>query len=336
MAKTHRRTKFNNVENTGFGANSSHEGGRLTNKDGSVNLRKTGTLFWERISIYHSLLRMSRWQFLGIVFTFYTILNLFFAALYVLIGVDHLQGVEIGTDPISKFLQAFFFSSQTLTTVGYGHISPVGFWANVIASLESFMGILSFAMVTGLLYGRFTRPRAYLRFSDNMIVAPYRGDSRGLMMRVASYKNNHLTDAEAQVTAALHVLEGEKRVTRFYQLPLEIQRINSMALSWTLVHPIDENSPLYGFAEHDFLEGRLELIVSIKAFDDHFSNIVQQRTSYTHQELVYGAKFMPMYHRSEDGHHTILELDKINAFEKTALPQEALSSGEAETVAANA
>lgn len=336
MSKTHRKTKFKSIENTGFGTNSSHEGGRLTNKDGSVNLRKTGLPFWERISIYHSLLRMSRWNFFGVVFIFYTAMNLFFASMYMIIGVDHLQGVEIGTDPFSKFLQAFFFSSQTLTTVGYGHISPVGFWANVIASLESFMGILSFAVVTGLLYGRFTRPRAYLIFSDNMIVAPYKGSGKGLMLRVASYKNNHLTDAEVQVTAALHVQEGDRRVTRFYQLPLEIARINSMALSWTIVHSLDENSPMYGFTEQDFLENRLELIVSVKAFDDHFSNTVQQRTSYNHNELVHGARFLPMYHRSDDGGHTVLELDKINAWEHTNLPEAEPAADEGTTVAANA
>lgn len=336
MSKTQRKTKFRSIENTGFGTNSSNEGGRLTNKDGSVNLRKTGLPFWERMSIYHSLLRMSRWNFFAVVFFFYTAMNLFFAAMYVIVGVDHLQGVEIGTDPFSKFLQAFFFSSQTLTTVGYGHISPVGFWANVIASLESFMGILSFAMVTGLLYGRFTRPRAYLIFSEHMLVAPYKDRGKGLMLRVASYKNNHLTDVEAQVTAALHTLDGDKRVTRFYQLPLEITRINSMALSWTIVHILDENSPMYGFTERDFMDNRLELIVSIKAFDDHFSNTVQQRTSYHHSELVYGARFLPMYHRSDDGVQTILELDKIDAWERTTLPEAEPAADEEATVAANA
>ncbi len=320
MAMNNRRTRAKNIDNTGFGVNSAAEGGRLTNKDGSVNLTKTGLPFWERISIYHSLLKLPRWKFLASIFIFYTILNLFFATIYFMLGTESLEGVQPEDGMMHHFITAFFFSSQTITTVGYGHISPKGVWTNTVASLESFFGILSFAMVTGVLYGRFTRPRAYILFSDNIIVAPYR-EGTGLMMRMVTYKNNHLTDAEATLTAALHVMEDGKRVTRFYPLPLEISKINSMALNWTLVHNINEDSPLYGYNEEDIKENQLEVIVYVKAFDDHFSNIVVQRTSYTHNEVEYGAKFQPMYRRANDGTNTILELDKINAWEKVKLPE---------------
>ena len=140
------------------------------------------------------------------------------------------------------------------------------------------------------------------------------------MFRMATYKNNHLTDAEAQVTIAMHVMDGDKRVTRFYPVQLEISKVTSLAMSWTIVHPVSEESPIYGFSEEDFADRRVELIINIKAFDDHFSNTVQQRSSYTYRELVVGAKFQPMYERPEGASLTILELDKINAYERVALP----------------
>ena len=320
MAKTTYPRSLRTVDNTGFSANSSIEGSRLINRDGNANLRKSGIPLYERISIYHSLLRMRRWKFLLAVFGFYTILNLFFAFIYFFVGVDHLTGTDGAANEMDKFLEAFFFSAQSLTTVGYGRVAPLGLLTNTIASLESLIGILSFALVTGIFYGRFARPRAYLMFSDNFLIAPYKG-GRAVMFRLASYKNNHLTDAEAQLTVALHVDEGGKRVTRFYPLKLEISKVTSLALSWTLVHPLNEESPMYGFTEQEFADSRIELIVNIKAFDDHFSNTVQQRFSYIQKEIVFGAKFLPMYERTDAGAYTILELDKINAHEPVDLPQ---------------
>lgn len=321
-----RKRKFEAIINTGFSTNNTTtEGGRLTNKDGSINLRKVGMPFWERISLYHSLLRMSRGKFLLTVFSFYTVLNLLFASLYLIVGVENLRGILPGNDMLSNFEQAFFFSSQTLTTVGYGHISPSGLAANIIASLESFMGILSFALVTGLLYGRFTRPRAYLLFSHNIIVAPHKG-GRALMVRTATYKNNHLTDVEALATIAMHIDENGQRVRRFYPLTLEISKINSLALSWTMVHMIDEESPLYMMSEEEIREADVEILYFIKGFDDHFSNTVQQRTSYRHNEMVFGVKFMPMFRKSDDGMSTILDLSQINTYEQATLPEMVISA----------
>jgi inward rectifier potassium channel len=317
--------RHKNVDNTGFGSNSSVEGGRLTNKDGSTNLRKTGLPFFERISVYHSLLRMSMYKFGLMIVTFYTIANLLFASIYLMVGVDQLSGGEATNTFFEKFMRAFFFSSQTLTTVGYGHVAPTGMLTNFVASTESFLGILAFAVVTGLIYGRFTRPRAYITFSHNMIIAPYK-EGRGLMMRLATYKNNHLTDAEAIITAALHVEENGKMVTKFYPLTLEISKINSLALSWTIVHHMNEDSPMYGYSEKDLRDGKLELIVSIKAFDDHFSNTVQQRTSYTVNELIYGAKFIPMFERDESGGTTVLKLDKVNSYERVKVADQLTGS----------
>jgi inward rectifier potassium channel len=318
MAISSPRHRFHSISNSGFGSNSSVEGGRLVNPDGTGNLTKVGIPFWRRISLYHSLLRMSRNRFFLTIFLFYTAANLVFGVLYFMVGVDKL-GIDGAHSATEQFLEAFFFSSQTMTTVGYGKVAPSGLLANAVASVESLLGILSFAVVTGLIYGRFSRPRAYLIFSDNVLIAPYQG-GKGIMVRVASYKNNHLTDVEVQLTLALHLKEGGKTETRFFQLKPEMARINSLALSWTIVHPLNEDSPLLQFSKEDIAESKMELIVNIKAFDDHFSNLVQQRTSFLYNQVVYGARFLPMFARSHDGSDTVLDLAKINAHEMVELP----------------
>jgi inward rectifier potassium channel len=319
----HRLHRINsrNIDNSGFGPNSSIEGNRLTNKDGSYNIRKNGMPFWERISVFHSLLRMKSRHFAYIILMIYTGVNLFFASVYYFIGVKHLVGTNGVQSEWRQFLDAFFFSSQTLTTVGYGHIAPSGILTNLAASIESLVGILLFALLTGLIYGRFSRPMAFILFSSKVLISPYK-QGRAVMMRIATYKNNHLTDVEASVTMALHVEEQGNRVTKFFPLKLEFSKINSLALSWTIVHPIDEDSPLWGFFENDIIDSKMELILTIKAFDDHFSNIVQQRTSYTYNEMIYGAKFLPMFTRASAGNTTVLELNKIDHNQPAELPED--------------
>lgn len=313
------------VDNTGFSNNSTIEGGRILNKDGSINVRKTGLTLFERISLFHTLIKMKPWKFLLAVFSFYATINVIFALIYVLLGVEYLKGVSVEADNLlGGFAQAFFFSSQTLTTVGYGHISPLGLATNIVAALESFVGILSFAMVTGLLYGRFSLPKAYLKFSENILVSPHKG-YRALMIRIASFKNNHITDVEAQATMAMHFMDGDREVTRFFRLKLEIDKITSLALSWTIVHLIDEDSPLYEMSYEELKQADIEMMFYIKGFDENFSNIVQQRTSYTIEEMVYGAKFEPAFQRADDGSSTILNIDKLNSYKAVKVPEPVIS-----------
>ncbi len=320
MASANYKQRLKDIDNTGFGPNSSIEGGRLVNTDGTSNLRKRGIPIWERLSVYHTLLRMKRSRFLFFVLFLYTGVNLLFACIYFLTGVEHLVGGDGGATYFQKFMEAFFFSSQTLTTVGYGRVAPSGMLTNSIASVESLIGILIFAIMTGLIYGRFSRPRAYILFSPSILISPYK-DGKALMLRMATYKNNHLTDVEAQVTLALHVKEHDRTITKFYPLDLELSKITSLALNWTLVHHITEESPLYHYTKEQVMDSRMEVMVTIKAFDDHFSNVVQQRTSYTWKQVVYGAKFLPMFERAVNGEYTVLELDKINHHEQVNMDQ---------------
>ena len=303
--------------NTGFGTNASSYGGRFVTKSGNANVRKSGIGLFDSISWYHTMLNIPRWKFMVIIVLFYFVVNCFFACLYYVIGVEHLKGIEMST-VMNNFGQAFFFSIQTFTTVGYGHISPNGFAASSIAAVEALFGLLSFAIATGLFYGRFSKPKAHLLFSDNAIIAPYQ-NGKALMLRVTPYKNAHLTDVEAKITLGLTMDENGKLANKFFILDLEMQRVNALNLSWTLVHPITETSPLFGFSESDYQNTIGEFIVFIKAFDDLYSTTVVKRTSYIFSELVYGAKFVPMFSRSEDDRKTILHIDQLNTFEKINL-----------------
>jgi inward rectifier potassium channel len=266
----------------------------------------------ERISWYHTLLTMPRWKFLLMILSFYVVVNLIFALIYYIAGVENLVGMSAGSET-NKFLEAFFFSAQTFTTVGYGHVSPSGFLVSSIAAVEALIGLLSLALATGLLYARFSKPTAYIMFSSNAIIAPFK-DGIALMLRIAPYKNTPLTDVEVKLTLGIPIEENGKVANKFFSLDLEYAKVNVLNLSWTIVHPITEDSPLYKFSKEDFENTRGELIVFVKAFDDMYSNTVVSRSSYTFNEVVYGAKFIPMYHRNEEANTTILDLGKINSF----------------------
>ncbi len=298
--------------NTGFGVNASDYGGRFVNKNGQPNLEKRGIGFLERISWFHTMLSIPRWKFFFLILLFFVLINLLFAVAYFLIGVEHLSGM-VTHSTWEQFGEAYFFSAQTFTTVGYGRVNPTGFITSALSSLEALIGLLSFAVVTGLLYGRFSRPKAYLKFSENAIIAPFK-NGLALMMRVAPYKNTSLTDAEAKLTLGMMLEENGQRTNKFFSMELEYEKVNALTLSWTIVHPITENSPLYKFTQEDFANGTGEILVFVKAFDDMFSNTVVARSSYTFQEVVFGAKFIPMYHKSKHGNSTILDLDKLNSF----------------------
>lgn len=299
---------------TGFGINSSDYGGRFLNKNGQPNLEKRGIPLLERISWFHTMLSVPAWQFFGLIFLFFILVNFLFACIYYFIGVSHLSGMT-STTGIEKFGEAFFFSAQTFTTVGYGRISPTGFTASAISSFEALIGLLSFALVTGLLYGRFSRPIAYLKFSHNALISPFK-EGIALMLRISPYKNTTLTDAETKLTLAMPVEENGKMTNKFFPLELEYEKVNALTLSWTIVHPITENSPLFNFTPDDFATINGEIIVYIKAFDDMFSNTVVARSSYSFGEIMYGAKFHPMYERSSSSQTTVLHLDKLNSYKK--------------------
>lgn len=312
-----KRAQINNE--TGLGTNTTLSGGgRFFNRDGVPNMEVTGMAFWRRLNIYHSLLSMPAWKFIAVIVFFFMLVNLAFAGIYLLIGIDHLGGMVAGSD-MEKFGEAFFFSAQTFTTVGYGRINPVGFMASLTASLEALTGLMCFALVTGLLYGRFARPRSYIRYSKNALFVPFK-DGVALMFRMVPYTKNYLLNVEVKVTAAMQVVEDGQMKNRFFNLPLEIAKANTMTANWTLVHMVNEESPLYGFSKQDMADAQVELLVFVQGFDESFSNTVVSRTSYFHTEFVFGARFRPMYHPNANNTSTILHLDQLDEYDPAELP----------------
>jgi inward rectifier potassium channel len=280
---------------------------RLINEDGSFNVQRRGVT-WRDFHPYLRLINMSWLGFFVTLLTGFLLVNTLFACLYYIIGTGQLAGVNAPT-PFGRFLETFFFSSQTLTTVGYGGISPRGLAANAVAALESLCGVLGFAVATGLLFGRVSRPSARIGFSRYMLVAPY-GDGMSLQFRVVNRRSNSLVELEASVMLmTVDPSDGEQK--RHYKiLTLEREKVIFFPLTWTVVHPIDPASPLYGMTEEHWRERQAEVLILIRAYDDTFSQTVLARHSYRHDELIWNRHFAPAFYVDERG-ELVLELKKL-------------------------
>ncbi len=299
-------------ENTGFSNSSIHTDTRMINEDGSMNIVKKGLPFWEKYSLYRVLIVTSWTKFFLFILSTYFFTNLFFAVIYYFIGVEHLSGV-IYKSSIDAFLECFFFSSQTFTTVGYGRISPTGLGVNIVASLEAFVGVLIIAMFTSLLYGRFSRPVIKLLHSKNAIITNHK-DGRALMFRIANAKNSVLSDAEVELRLSILKDDNGTLKRRYFQLNTEISKINLLTLSWTVVHKIDENSPLLGMNKEDLMNTDCEIIVLFRAFEDTFSQNVHSWLSYKNHDIVWDVKFKSVIDY-EDGVVSV-DLSNLNHYEK--------------------
>lgn len=309
MIKLKGKAKVN--EDLGFGKNPISNNQRLLNKDGSSNIRRKGLPFFKPHEAYNSLIYMSWNRFWIIVFLAYFIINTFFATVYFELGIEHLTG-SVSTTHLTQFADAFFFSAQTLATVGYGHLSPAGFITNMIAALESFIGLLAFALATGLLYGRFSRPSAKMIYSENIVVAPYQ-DTKAYMFRLANLRSNQLIELEINVILSININENGKPIRRFVQLELERKTIQLLTLGWTIVHPLTEDSPLYGLTKQDLLDDEVEFLILLKAFDDAFSQNVHSRTSYKASEIIFDAKFDQIIKPDGDGVFSI-NISKVSDY----------------------
>ena len=297
------------VKDLGLGSKENPTGKRIINHDGTFNINKKGIPFLESFNFYHYLVTISWTKFIIFVFSGYLVLNAIFGLIFYLIGIEHLAGA-IASNELEKYLEAFFFSAQSFTTVGYGRISPVGFWTSSIAALESLIGLLALALATGLLYGRFSRPVARILHSKNAIIAPYK-DITGFMFRVANKQKSQMINVG--VVVMLSILQNSVR--KFFNLKLEYHKINFFPTIWTVNHPIDENSPFYGLNSKDLIDGEAEVMVLLQGFDDTFSQDVHTRFSYKAEEIVWGAKFVNIFGMESDGTGTV-ELGKIGEFEK--------------------
>ncbi|MEO1434893.1 MAG: ion channel [Bacteroidota bacterium] len=300
----------------GFGSKAGNSAKRLINQDGSFNiLRKSDSRI--RTNHYQWLVSVTWPQFFGLVLLGYVATNTFFALLYLITGAGFLRGAE-GGNLIDQFFDCLFFSVQTFTTVGYGAISPTGVVPNIIASLNALIGLMSVAMVTGLIFARFSRPTADLRFSQKAIIAPYR-TGKAFMFRMANTRSTHLIDVSVEVSMTWIVPKGDKMQRHFMNLPLERKFISMMPLNWTIVHEIDKESSLWDKNLKVLKDMNVEFMVLVKAYDEAYGDRVQVHSSYRADEIDWGAKFTDMYYTDREG-NTILDLDKIDTTETVEFP----------------
>jgi inward rectifier potassium channel len=288
---------------------------RAVNKDGSFNVHHKGSRLRDH-SFYQFLITIPWIQFHILVLLAYIVLNSLFAGLYLCAGMEHLQGADTAT-PLDSFLSAFFFSVHTFTTVGYGTIAPKGLTTNIIAAIEAITGLMSLALATGLLFGRFSKPSANISFSANAIIAPYQ-DKTSLQFRIVNRRKINLLEMEANVLLMVVDKSGPTPIRKYFQLKLERPSVYFFPLPWTIVHPIDKTSPLHGKTPEDLAKVHAEILIMIKGFDETFGQIVHTRYSYRFDEILWGARFVPAFSIDDNG-DVILHLDDINKMERVEL-----------------
>jgi inward rectifier potassium channel len=286
---------------------------RLLNRNGSFNVTLEGLNPLSALSLYHWLLTISWPKFLGFITGSYVAVNALFAFAFLLCGPDALQSVT-GSFAGHPFYRAFFFSVDTFATIGYGNIIPVGVPANTLVTIEALVNILGIALATGVIFSRFSRPSARIIYSRNAIVAPYR-DKTALEFRIANGRSSQLIEVQIQVI--LTKVEQVDGITsrKFYDLDLERHRVVFFALSWTIVHPIDPGSPMWGFTQRDLLGADAEILILLTGTDETLSQTVHSRSSYKADEIVWGAKFANMFMRTEADGIIGMNLNRIHDIE---------------------
>lgn len=246
--------------------------------------------------LYVELLSMSWVELISLVMLLYSASNVLFATIF-FFNSSGIMNARHGS-----YEDAFFFSIQTMATIGYGRLVPISFLVNLLVSIEALWGFCFFAVTTALLFAKFSQPRARVTFSDVAVISPYNGVPH-LKMRLANQRQNRIVDAQiGMVLLRNEVTQEGFRIRRFYDLPVVRSNVPLMQLTWTVMHAIDEKSPLYGL-DHDDLEStEAEIIVSLIGLDETLSQTIHARHSYVRDEIVYGAYFEDVLNRRDDGY----------------------------------
>jgi inward rectifier potassium channel len=266
---------------------------------GRLEFVKLNTAQFEWRDAYHHILTLSWLQFAGVVLSVYVLINLFFAGLYAL------GGRCVAELPPGSFADAFFFSVETLATVGYGHMYPDSFYGHCITTLEIIVGMFGMAVVTGVIFVRFSRPTARLLFSRCAVVGPFNGNPT-LMLRVANLRHQAMAEAEFRLMLIrTEATREEPDVRRFYPLKLEFDRLIAFPVALTLRHRIDESSPLHGMDAEDLQRSDSRLIASIVCIDTVIPAPVQSATDYTSDEILWNRRFVEIYQEDAGGRLTV-------------------------------
>ena len=304
------------INDPGYGTKTSRGRGRILRRDGTLNVKRKGVNF--RIKdLYHIALDTTWSRFILGAMCFYICANVAFALVYLLLGPENIQGTRDGSW-WTEFQDCFFFSAQTLTTVGYGTLSPIAPIISFIAAIEAMLGLLMFGVFTGMAFGRFSRIRPRIKFTKNALIAPYREPQNAVMVRLVNERGGQIMDARVTMMLVKEFQEEGRLKRQFFDLSLEISHIKSLALSWTIVHPLTEDSPLVLLREEELKRVNAELIVILQAFDDTVGQPFYARGSYKATDFLVGYKFDPMFHDNNNG-VVELDIDKLDSVHEADL-----------------
>jgi inward rectifier potassium channel len=284
---------------------------RMLNENGTFNIQRVGMVTGYK-DIYKYLVDLPTWKFVVFLTVAFIFLNTLFTTGYILIGTSELQGIPKEQHP---YIAAFYFSAQTFTTVGYGAIAPKGNGASLLAAIEAFVGLVTFSIATGLIYGRFSRPSAKIAFSKNVILSPYK-NGQALMFKMVNQRNSVLLNTRVNVMISLSHKEhhASTYIRRYYNLPLEADYVRYFPLTWTIVHEINEESPLFGLSLQDILEQGTEVLILVEAFDETFSQMVLQKHSYANDQWQENVRFKRNF-RADDSGKIVLNIHELHELE---------------------
>lgn len=311
-------TAPDDTKDLGFGSVVSRESRlRLLNRDGTFNVKREGLGAWARLSFYHYSLTMSWPRFLLIVGAGYILTNAIFALGFIACGPHSITGFE-DKAMLGRFAVAFFFSVHTLATIGYGNIVPISAAANILVTVESLVGLLGFSVIAGIVFARFARPIAQIVFSRCAVIAPYR-DISAFMFRIVNMKTNEIVEVEAKVLMTRRKADGVME-REYIPLKLERERVVFFPATWTVVHPIDEKSPLWGATHEELLGCDVEFLVLLNGFDETFSQTVHTRSSYRADEIVWGARFRSAFNPPRADGRLSVDIRKLDEIDRVPLP----------------
>ncbi len=273
---------------------------------GNSRIKRIGVRRWYWSDAYHLMLTLSWPRFFALVGVLYFLTNMVFATAFFMV-----PGSVRNARP-GSFLDMVFFSIETLATVGYGFMNPGSTYGHLVASTEILLGMVEVAAVTGLLFARFSRPTSRIMFSDVAVVTPFNGVPT-LMLRAGNERANLILEASVRASLVRRetTLEGQV-FTRFYDLKLEREQTSVFALSWTIMHPIDQSSPLYGKTRQDLHEAVATLTVAISGTDDTLNDFVHARQSYAAEHIYFGHHFADIMSDKLEGNVRILDFSKFH------------------------
>lgn len=285
---------------------------QLIKKDGTTNIHRHGLNHFAAYNFYQKMIMVSWTKFFFIIFGFYLGINTVFGTIYYFMGVTE-SGVSIPDMSYHYWLKTFFLSTQTITTTGYGQIAQIGLWVNLVSSIEALAGLLFFSLITGLLYGRFSKPTAKLFYSNNILISPFK-DVKILSIRLANAKIGQLIEAQAQLIISVTNTYNKERQRRFHNVKLLNNQISFFTGSWTISHIIDKDSPIYNLNANELDEKDVEFILMVNAIDDAYGQTVYSRMSYQAHEVVWNANFQPISYLNDDK-ETVINIKDVGKYE---------------------